>query len=120
MKNENLQNRTKIFAVRIIKLGTALPKNSIGNIISKQIIRSGTSVGANYRAACVARSNKELSAKLNIVLEEVDETCYWLEIIKEIRLIKESKLTDLYDEANQLKAIMLTSLKTLKKKGKDK
>jgi len=118
MKNENLQNRTKEFAIRIIKLGTSMPNTNVGKIIANQIIRSGTSVGANYRAACVSRSNKELSSKLNIVLEEVDETCYWLEIIKDVKLIREDKIKDLYDEANQLRAIMLTSLKTLKEKGK--
>jgi four helix bundle protein len=116
MDNIELKNRTKQFALRVIKLSEALPKNITGRNVSNQIMRSGTSVAANYRATLRARSDKEFISKLNIVLEECDETCFWLEIIIESNLIKKEKVEDLYNEADELTAIFVSTLKTMNKK----
>lgn len=117
-KNE-LKERTKKFALRIIKLVNYLPKTDTGRVIGKQILRSGTSVGANYRAACRARSKSEFVAKLGIVVEEADESCYWLELILEIPLIKPELVQSLLTEAEELTAIMYktrdSTLKNLSK-----
>jgi four helix bundle protein len=88
MDKQELKVRTKNFALRIIKLTEALPKNSAGRVIGNQLLRSGTAVGANYRAVCRARSKQEFIAKLGIVVEESDESCFWLELIVESGLIK--------------------------------
>lgn len=90
--NEDLRNRTKIFAVRIIKMYSILKKTDEIRIIGKQLLRSGTSVAANFRAVCRARSDKERFAKLSIVVEEADETLFWLEILEETELIEAEKL----------------------------
>ena len=111
-----LNKRFQIFALRIIKLTESLPNNITGKTLGNQIIRSGTSPGANYRAACRARSDKEFVAKLNIVLEEVDETCFWLEIIK----IKNwTNVEKELKEANELTAIFVTMLKNMNQKMKN-
>lgn len=114
MNKKILQDRTKQFALRVIKLVEALPKNKSGYIIGNQLLRSATSVGANYRAACRGRSKAEFIAKLGIVLEEVDETCYWLELIMESGLLKKSKVELLHKEADELTSIFVTTLKTTK------
>ena len=90
--NEDLRERTKIFAVRIIKMYSILKKTDEIRIIGKQLLRSGTSVAANFRAVCRARSDKERFAKLSIVVEEADETLFWLEILEETELIEAEKL----------------------------
>lgn len=108
--NENeLKLRTKKFALRIIKLVDALPKTTAGRAIGNQLMRSGTSVGANYRAACRARSKVEFIAKLGIVEEEADESAFWMELIIESGLIKESLVSELLKEANEVTAIMAAS-----------
>jgi len=92
----------------------ALPRHEEARIIGRQLLRSGTSVGANYRAACRARSKAEFVAKLGIVLEEADETVFWLELLQESRLVSEQKLALLVQEARELTAISVTSICTAK------
>lgn len=116
MNQEELKTRTKKFGLRIIKLVDFLPNRKIGDVIGRQILRSATSVGANYRAACRSRSKAEFISKINIVLEEADETLYWLELIEESELINKEKLADLTVEAKELVAIFVTTLKSLKNK----
>ena len=111
-ERDDLNRRTKVFAVRVLKLVDALPKSASGRAIANQISRSGTSVGANYRAARRGRSKKEFIAKLGIVVEEVDETVYWLELIIETEMLPESKVADLLDEAEQLTRIFAKARKT--------
>jgi len=112
MKENDLQARTKTFALRVMKLADALSKTTAGQTIGRQLIRSGTSVSANYRAACRARSKAEFIAKLGIVEEEADESCHWLELIVESGLIEERLVQDLLKEANEITAIMVASKKT--------
>jgi four helix bundle protein len=100
-----LQTRTKKFAVRILKLVDHLPNTISGRALGKQIVRSGTSVGANYRAACRARSKAEFTAKLGVVVEEADETLYWLELIVEASLLPGRRVSLLLREADELTAI---------------
>lgn len=107
-----LIKRTKSFGLRVIKLVAALPNDRIGNVIGNQLLRSGTSVGANYRAACRGRSVDEFIAKLGIVEEETDECIYWMELIIEAQLIPESLIKPLLTEANELLAITVASRKT--------
>jgi len=118
MKKNDLRNRTFQFALIIIKLAEKLPKSKTTDIIIYQIVKAGTSVGANYRAALRARSNKEFISKINIVLEEVDETLYWLEIIKELNYLKDEILNPAMKEADELTAIFTSSLKTMNNKMK--
>lgn len=114
MTKEDLIKRTMNFAVRIVKMTDHLPKNDMGEVLSDQILRSATSVGANYRAACRSKSKKDFINKLKIVEEEMDETLYWISLIEECELIKPEKLSQLKAEANELLAIFVTSLKTAK------
>lgn len=117
MDKEKLKVRTKAFALRIIRLVEALPPNQVtSSVIAKQLLRSGTSVGANYRAACRGRSTAELISKLQIVLEEADECLYWMELIIEANLIPSNKLQSLMTEANEIIAMLVASLKTLRAK----
>jgi len=112
---EVLKNRTKQFALRIIRVVRTLPPGPEGRIISHQLLRSGMSVAANYRAVCRARSRPEFLAKLAIVIEEADESAFWLELLVDAGLVPESKLKDLNSEANQLVAIFNASRTTAKK-----
>jgi four helix bundle protein len=114
MTPRELQARTKAFALRVIKLVDALPRSAAGQIIGRQLLRSATSVGANYRAACRAQSHAEFAAKLSIVVEEADESLYWLELLEESGLIKPARLTKLLKEANELLAISVAARKTAK------
>jgi len=109
-----LKERTKQFALRIMRLVDALPNTTAGRTIGNQIIRSGTSVGANYRAACRGRSKAEFIAKLGIVVEEADECCFWLELIMSGELLPKDKVESLLQEANELTAIFVSSIKTTK------
>lgn len=111
---EELKDRTKKFALRIIKLVDALPQNTTGWTIGKQLIRAGTSVGANYRAACRGRSKAEFAAKLGIVIEEADECGYWLELIIDSQLLPKAQIEPLWNEANELAAIFVKSVQTIK------
>ena len=112
MKNNNLKERTKKFTLRILNLAGALPSNDEGRIMRKQIIRSGTSVGSNYRAVCRSRSRADFNSKMGIVIEEADETAFWLEVIIERKLIQEELVSSLLKEANEIIAIMVSSRKT--------
>lgn len=112
--SEAMKLRTKTFALRILKLYRSLPKTSEARILGQQILRSGTSIGANYCAACRGRSRAEFVAKLGIVLEEADETVFWLELMRESAIFPEAKLRDLCQEANELVAIFVTSVRSAK------
>jgi four helix bundle protein len=112
--DKNLKDRTKQFALRMMRLYSALPRREEARIIGRQMLRSGTSVGANYRAACRARSKAEFVAKLGLVLEEADETVFWLELLQESSLISAQKLAPLVQEARELTAIFVTSVCTAK------
>ena len=115
MDKKDLKDRTKKFAIRIIKLVESLSKGQTEYIIGKQLLRCGTSVGANYRASCRARSLADFIAKMGIVEEELDESLYWMEILIETNHIKAEKLSSLMNEANELLSIVVTSIKTAKK-----
>jgi len=105
----DLKQRTKAFALRILKLIDALPNSRKGRIISDQLGRAGTAVGANYRASCRARSRAEFIAKIGVVEEEADESAYWLELVMEDGLLSASKIQPLHTEATELTAIMASS-----------
>ncbi|MBN7818106.1 four helix bundle protein [Algoriphagus pacificus] len=113
MKDE-LKKRTKTFAVAIIKMTETLPRRNSTTPVSNQIIRSSTSVGANYRAALRGRSKADFIAKLGIVVEESDETLYWLEIIVESELANKDQIAPLWKEGNELTSIFVKMLKTAK------
>jgi four helix bundle protein len=113
MTNDQLKNRTKQFSLLILKLAEKLPVSISTRIVINQIVKSATSVGANYRAVCRARSDREFVAKLNIVLEEADESQYWLEIISEMQWINQSELDSLQKEAGELVAVFVSTLKTV-------
>ena len=117
MTEKELLQRTKNFALRIIKLVNALPNNPAGRAIGGQLIRSGTSVSANYRAACRGRSKAEFIAKLGIVEEEADESALWMELIIESELIEEKLVADLLNEARQITAIVAASKITARRKA---
>lgn len=108
--------RTKTFALRVVRMIQSLPKDDVSHVLSKQLLRSATSVGANYRAARRARSRAEFLAKLGIVEEEADETIYWLELIAETGCVKAQRLDGLLEEANELLAIIVSSIKTARPK----
>ncbi len=115
MDNKELKQRTKQFALRCIKLSYALTDTPLGRHIGGQIVRSSTSVAANYRAACLAQSKPGFIAKLSIVVEEVDETLFWLEIIIEEKLLPPKKVDALMQEANELTVIFISARKTARK-----
>jgi len=115
MNAEAMKKRTKEFAKRIIPLCRSLPNTREGWRIGDQIFRSGTSVGSNYRAACRGRSKAEFIAKLGTVLEEADETLFWLELMVETDMVKSSNLKLLMQECNELVSIFVASLNTAKK-----
>ena len=108
----DLKARTKQFALRVMKMVDALPRTIQGRAMAKQIIRSATSVAANYRAACRARSRAEFIAKIGIVEEEADESCFWLELIIDSGLLNEDRIRPLLSEAGELVAIMAASSKS--------
>lgn len=116
MTAEELKIRTKQFAIRNINLVRSLPKTEEARIIGRQLLRSATSVGSNYRAACRARSNDEFYSKISIVVEEADETMFWHELLLEAEIVKKEKLSDLMREANEIIAIMTKARKTIKSK----
>ena len=108
----DLRHRTKAFAVRVVKLVDALPGTRAAGVIGQQLMRSATSVGANYRAACRGRSPAEFVAKLGIVEEEADESIYWFELLIETGLMSEAQLKDLIREANEITAMVVASIRT--------
>lgn len=116
-RNELIE-RTRRFANRCGKLALALPDSPLGNHIRGQLLRSGTSVGANYRAACVAHAKPGFVSKLSIVIEETDENCFWMEFIIDENLMGEDKVNPLLKEAKELTSIFIASRKTARKNSK--
>jgi four helix bundle protein len=116
MRNVALEGRTKTFAVRVLRMFGRLPKTTESQVLGKQLLRSGTSVAANYREASRARSSRELKSKLGQVEQEIDETMLWFELLMEAEIVKPSQLTALYEEAEELLKITVASIKTLKRR----
>ncbi len=114
MSSFDLKVRTKKFAVSVVNAVKLFPEKKVYWIIGDQLLRSATSVGANYRAACRAKSKNDFSYKINIVLEEADETCFWLELLEEAELVDPKIIKPLWKEANELTAIFSKSLITAK------
>jgi four helix bundle protein len=114
-KKRDLRTRTKAFALRIIRLYASLHKTTEAQVLGRQMLRSGTSVGAHYREATRARSSAEFVSKIEGGLQELEETVYWLELLIEASIVKESQLRDLLQEANELTSIFVSSVKTAKK-----
>ena len=118
MNEHQFKARTKQLALLVIRLVEVLPQTRTADVISKQLLRSATSVAANYRAACRAKSAADLIAKLGIVEEEADETLYWLELLVESGLMSADKLKSLMQESTEILAMTVASIKTLKEKHK--
>ena len=115
MNSKELQQRSKQFALAIIKIAEYLPNNRVGWTFTDQIVRSSTSVAANYRAVCRTKSDKDFISKMGTVIEEADETLFWLEMIEESKIInQQSEITNLKKEANELVSIFVASVKTVK------
>jgi four helix bundle protein len=116
MTKDELKERYRVFALRIIKLVDAMPNTISSMAIARQIIRSGTSPSANYRAACIAKSDKDFLNKLKMVEEEIDETSHWLSLIIDSGMLPKSRVQDLYDESVELRKITTKSILTTKNK----
>jgi len=114
MKEFDLRKRTKSFTVSILNLVDTIPMKNSTRVIANQLGKSGSSVGANYRASLRARSDNEYLSKLNIVLEETDESLFWLEVLQELKVVDDNDLKELLNEANELTAIFVTTLKNTK------
>jgi four helix bundle protein len=112
MRRDEMKNRTKAYANRVVKLCSALPENWIARTRGRQLLRSGTSVGAKYRAVCRAKSNLDFINKLRIVEEECDESLFWMELLIDNNLVKAARLDELTTEADELLAIVVSSAKT--------
>jgi four helix bundle protein len=113
---KDLKVRTKEFAIRIIRLYSALPKSTEAQVIGKQLLRSGTSVGAHYREAIRARSTAEFVSKISGGMQELEETSYWLELLAEAKILPQANLSALMKEADELMAILMTCVRNAKKK----
>ena len=120
MDSDDLKRRTKRFALRIIRLVESLPKEQTSDVIGRQLLRSSTSVGANYRAACRAKSTADFISKMGTVEEEADESLYWMELLIEAKIVKPVKLESLMNEADELLAITVVSINTAKKRSRKK
>ncbi|MBI4658953.1 MAG: four helix bundle protein [Verrucomicrobia bacterium] len=114
MNEEIFKDRTKQLALRVVDFVGKLPPGKTTDIIGRQLLRAGTSVGANYRAACRAKSRPDLISKLGTVEEEADETAYWLEILTDAKLVRASDSAPLLQEANEILAMIVASIKTLR------
>jgi four helix bundle protein len=112
MTREQMKLRTKAFANRIVKLCGALPSHWVAQTLGKQLLRCGTSVGANYRAVCRAKSGLDFINKLRIVEEECDESLFWMELLADNNLVKATRLKDLMQEANEILSVIVTAAKT--------
>ena len=119
MTQGEMKDRTKAFALRVAKLVAALPRSVPSKVIGGQLLRAGTSVGANYRSACRGRSKAEFVAKLGIVEEEADESIYWMELLVEAGLVKASRLVPLMKEADEILSIVVASINTAKKRTRE-
>ena len=112
MTSAQMKERTKQFTLRVIRLVKQLPKDQVSHVLGNQLLRSGSSVGANYRAACRARSKAEFRAKLGIVEEEGDESLFWMEILLDTGMMSRTQLGDLMKEADEIVAIVVSSIKS--------
>lgn len=119
MKGNDLKKRTAKFAHRCVKLSLALPKTDLGNHIRKQFIKCSTSVASNYRAACIAQSKADFASKLSVVVEEADESCFWMKFIIEEKLLIEKQVVDLLREGQELTAIFIKSRKTTRNRSSE-
>lgn len=117
MNQEDMLRRTRDFAIRIVRLASALPANRVGDIIGRQILRSGTSIGANYREALRASSRRQFITSLEIVQREAHETNYWLDLLIESKTLKPDRLRPLLDECSQLLAIITATITSTKRNG---
>lgn len=115
MDSNELRDRTKSFSLRVIRLVTSLPQDRVSEVLGKQLLKSGTSIGANYREALRVTSKKHFASQMSIALREADETLYWLELLAESGTVKPELLDNLIDESNQLLAIFAASVKTSRK-----
>ncbi len=115
-----MKRRTKQFALRVIRLIESLPRGRTAEVLGKQLLRSGTSVGANYRAACRAKSTADFISKMGTVEEEADESLYWMELLVEAGLVKSELLAPLMKEADELVAITVASINTAKRRSSRK
>jgi four helix bundle protein len=118
MEPQDLRTRTKSFAVRVIRLFCALPRTTEAQVLGRQVLKSGTSVGAHYRESTRARSTAEFISKIEGGLQELDETAYWLELLVEAQIIPERRLTNLLKETDELTAILVTCAKKAKQRNK--
>ncbi len=116
MNPAELKERTKAFALRVIRVVNSLPQNRTADVVGRQLLRCGTSVGANYRAACRARSTADFVSKMGIVLEEVDEATYWMELLVDAGLVQKGRVSELHGEACQLVAIVVASINTARRR----
>jgi four helix bundle protein len=112
------KKRTKQLALSVIKTVEVLPKNRTADVIGRQLIRSGTSIGANYRGACRGKSTADVIAKLRIVEEEADESAYWMELLIESGLLPEARLSELLQETNEIIVMTVASIRTLQKRDR--
>ena len=119
-KPEDLRTRTKRFALRVIRLYSALPKKTEAQVIGKQLLRSGTSVGAHYREAVRSRSDAEFISKIEGGLQELEESIYWMELLVESRIIKTERLEELMQKSDELTAILVTCVKKTKQRKRKK
>jgi four helix bundle protein len=117
---QQLKDRTKLFAIRVVKLFRSLPRTEEARVIGKQVLRSATSVAANYRAVCRARSKPEFIAKIGVVVEEADETVFWLELLIETGIVQQVRLDSLLSEAHELVAIFAKSQQTARRNRSSK
>ncbi len=114
MNRDEMKARTRAFALRVIRLAESLPNTPAANVIRNQMLRCGSSVGANYRAACRARSKPDFASKMGIVEEEADETMYWIDLLVDAGLVKRDRVIDLLTEADEILSITVSSIKTAK------
>jgi four helix bundle protein len=120
MDKDDLKHRTRLFALSVIQLVESLPRGRTEEIIGRQLVRSGTSVGANYRSVCRARSAADFISKMGIVEEELDESIYWMGLLAESKVLELNKIEDIMKEADELLAIVVSSIKTARERNKKK
>ena len=120
MYSDGFKRRTKTFALKIIRLVESLPRSRTADVIGRQLLRCGTSVGSNYRAACRAKSTADFISKMGTVEEEADETLYWMELLLDDKIVEESLLEPLMKEADEILAMTVSSIKTARKNNRTK
>lgn len=114
----DLRERTKEFALRVIRMYSSLPPEQVAQVLGKQVLRSGTSIGAHYREASRARSDTEFLSKIRLALQELDETDYWLELLADAEVVPAAKLADLRGETDELLSIFVTVAKNVERRGR--